>query len=57
MKTLLRCSRMVDPGRGIDGACDLLLDNGVFAQVGGDFDASGAKIVDVPPDWVVCPGY
>ena len=57
MKTLLRCSRMVDPGRGIDGACDLLIDNGVFAQVGGDFDVSGAKIVDVPPDWVVCPGF
>jgi|TARA_Y100001949_G_scaffold175594_1_gene185784 dihydroorotase len=48
---------MVDPGRGIDGACDLLIDNGVFAQVGGDFDVSGAKIVDVPPDWVVCPGF
>ena len=57
MKTLLRCSRMVDPGRGIDGAYDLLIDNGVFVQVGGDFDASGAKIVDVPPDWVVCPGF
>jgi dihydroorotase len=57
MKTLLRCSRLVDPGRGIDGACDLLIDNGVFAQVGGDFDVSGAKIVDVPPDWVVCPGF
>ena len=48
---------MVDPGRGIDGACDVLIDNGVFAQVGGDFDASGAKIVDVPLDWVVCPGF
>ena len=57
MKTLLRCSRMVDPERGIDGPCDLLIDNGVFAQVGGDFDAAGAKIVDVPPDWVVCPGF
>ena len=48
---------MVDPERGIDGPCDLLIDNGVFAQVGGDFDAAGAKIVDVPPDWVVCPGF
>ena len=48
---------MVDPERRIDGPCDLLIDNGVFAQVGGDFDAAGAKIVDVPPDWVVCPGF
>ena len=57
MKTLLKGGRLVDPRHGIDGTCDILIEDGRFSRVGRDLPVSGATIVEVPADWVVCPGF
>lgn len=57
MKTVLKGGRLVDPRHGIDGACDILIEDGRFSKVGRDLPANGATIVEVPADWIVCPGF
>jgi dihydroorotase len=57
MKRLLRGGRVVDPTQGIDGACDVLIDDGRIARVGQDLPADGAEVVDVAAGLVVCPGF
>lgn len=53
---LLRGGRVVDPARGVDGACDLLLQDGLVARAGRDLPVDGAEVIDVPDGLVVCPG-
>ena len=53
---LLKGGRVVDPGRSIDGACDLLLRGGVIEQAGRDLPVAGAAVVEIPAGFVVCPG-
>jgi dihydroorotase len=54
---LLKGGRVVDPANGRDGAFDLLIDGDRIARVGKDLQAAaGVKVVDVPPDLIVCPG-
>jgi dihydroorotase len=57
MKRLLRGGRVVDPTQGIDGACDVLIEDGRIARVGQDLPADGAEVVDVAAGLVVCPGF
>jgi dihydroorotase len=57
MKRLLKGGRVVDPRRGIDGPCDVLIDDGRIARVGRDLPADGAGVVEIPPSFVVCPGF
>jgi dihydroorotase len=57
MKRLLRGGRVVDPTQGIDGACDVLIEDGRIARVGQDLPADGAEVVDVAAGLVLCPGF
>jgi dihydroorotase len=56
MKRLLRGGQVVDPVNGIDGVCDVLIEDGRIARVGRDLPADGATVVEIPPGLVVCPG-
>ena len=57
MTTLFKGGRIVDPARGLDGAFDLLIADGVVARVDKDLPADGARVVSVPVGCVVCPGF
>jgi dihydroorotase len=57
MKRLLRGGRVVDPAHGRDGIFDILIDDGRIARVAKDVVADGAQVIDVPADFVVCPGF
>ena len=56
MKKLLKGGRVVDPVNGIDGAFDILIEDGVIAKVGRDLPVNGATVVEVPAGLVVVPG-
>ncbi|MCE2542155.1 MAG: dihydroorotase [Acidobacteria bacterium] len=53
---LLKGGRVVDPARGVDGECDLLLRDGVVAETGRDLPVDGARVIQIPDGLVVCPG-
>ena len=56
--TLLRRGHVVDPANERDGRADVLIAEGRIAAVGPDLDApEDARVVTVPEDWVVCPGF
>ncbi len=57
MRILIKNGRLVDPANGVDEVKDLLIDNGVIAEVGTnpDFDGIGIKIIDAE-GMVVAPG-
>jgi dihydroorotase len=55
VKLLIRKGRLIDPAQDLDEVCDLLLDGGVIAQVGGAVEAGGAEVIDAH-GLVVCPG-
>jgi len=59
MKRLLRGGRVVDPSQGIDGVCDLLIEDGRVAALGDAAAAAavGAAVVHVPAGAVICPGF
>ncbi|MCR4374339.1 MAG: dihydroorotase [Acidobacteria bacterium] len=53
---LLRGGRVVDPRAGRDGRFDIRIEDGKVAAVGTDLPAGGARVVQVPPDFVITPG-
>ena len=55
-RLLLRGGRVVDPANGRDGDVDVLIDDGRIARVGRGLPADGARVVEIPPGLVVCPG-
>ncbi|HJO39952.1 MAG: dihydroorotase [Vicinamibacterales bacterium] len=57
MQILLKGGRVVDPAAGQDGVADVLIEDEVVAQVGTDLPADGARVIYVPADCVVCPGF
>ena len=57
MKRLLKGGRVVDPGNGLDGAFDVLIDGGRIARVGRGLPVDGAEVVEIPAGLVVCPGF
>jgi len=57
MKTLLKGGRVVDPANGFDGVHDVLIDGERVARVGRDLPIDGATVIEIPPDFVVCPGF
>jgi dihydroorotase len=60
MKWLLRGARVVDPANGVDGRFEVLIDGDRVARVAPEVPAaerSGADVLDLQPDWVVCPGF
>ncbi len=57
MKRLLKGGRIVDPERGLDGAFDLLIEDGTVARLGSNLRAdSDTAIVQIPKGLVICPG-
>jgi len=53
---LLRGGRVVDPRAGRDGRFDIRIEDGKVAAIGTDLPAAGARVVQVPPDFVITPG-
>jgi len=53
---LVRGGRLVDPAAGRDGAFDLLLRDGVVAEVGAGLSAQGAEVLDAS-GLLVFPGF
>jgi dihydroorotase len=53
---LLRGGRVVDPTAGRDGRFDIRIEDGTVAAIGTDLPAGGARVVQVPPDFVITPG-
>ena len=57
MRTLLKGGRVVDPANGVNGVCDVSIEAAVIGQVGRDLPVEGARVIDVPAGWVICPGF
>jgi dihydroorotase len=55
-KLLLRNGRVIDPASNRDEIADLLLSDGVVAEVGRNLDRPGAEVFDAT-DMVVAPGF
>ena len=55
-KLLLRNGRVIDPACNRDEVADVLLTDGVVADVGRDLDRTGAEVFDAT-DMVVAPGF
>jgi dihydroorotase len=56
MRLLLKNGHVVDPAAGRNGRMDVLIDGETIARVGTDIPADGARVVEVPAGFVVCPG-
>jgi dihydroorotase len=56
MKLLLKGGRVVDPANGVDGAFDVLIENGAIARLGRDLPVDGADVYEVPRGAIVAPG-
>jgi dihydroorotase len=60
MKRLLEGARVVDPANGVDGRFDVLIDGDRVARVAREVspaERSGAEVLELKPDWIVCPGF
>src|SRR4051812_35193222 len=55
-KLLLKGGRVIDPSRRMDARLDVLLVDGVVAEVGARLPSSGAVVRDCT-GLVVCPGF
>jgi dihydroorotase len=56
MKVLVKAGHVVDPAAGVNGVRDVLIEDGRIARVEASIEANGARVIDVPRDWIVCPG-
>jgi dihydroorotase len=57
MRILLRNGRVLDPARGVDGALDVLIEDGKIARIGAGLPAeAGAEVHDLS-GLVVAPGF
>ena len=54
---VLRGGRVVDPAAGIDGTYDLLISEGMVKRVEPNLALEGQRVVDVPSDLILCPGF
>jgi dihydroorotase len=55
VKTLIKGGRVIDPSQGIDAVVDVLVEDGLVADVGTSVEASGAEVIEAS-GLVVCPG-
>lgn len=53
---VLKNGRVVDPKGGHDGHFDIRIENGRIAAIGKDLPVDGARVVEVPKDFVITPG-
>jgi dihydroorotase len=56
MRFLLKDGTLIDPAAGVNGARDLLIENGRVARVGQDLPAEGGRVLEVPRGTVIVPG-
>jgi len=54
---LLKGGRILDPSQGVDGTSDVRIKSGVIEQVEQDLPVQDSSVIDVPSDFVVCPGF
>ncbi|MBI4476800.1 MAG: dihydroorotase [Acidobacteria bacterium] len=60
MRRLLKGGRVIDPAQALDGAFDVLIEDGRIAQVARDLPVNGRsdlEVIDVPAGCVVAPGF
>jgi len=60
MRLLLRGARVIDPASGVDGARDILIEDGRIALVDVAIppgETGHTAVVDLGPSLVVCPGF
>ena len=60
MRLLLKGARVIDPASGVDGALDVLIEDGRIAQVDRDIpppETGHTRVVELGPSLVVCPGF
>jgi dihydroorotase len=53
---VLKGGRVVDPKAGRDGHFDIRIEHGQVAAIGKDLPVDGARVIDVPADFVITPG-
>lgn len=56
MKLLIKGGRVIDPANDIDGVMDILIEDGIIAEVQADIKDDAASVIDAA-DKVVCPGF
>jgi dihydroorotase len=56
MKLLIKGGVVVDPASGVNGVRDVLIENGCITRVDPSLPANGARVIEVPRGWIVCPG-
>lgn len=57
MRILIKNGHVIDPANGIDEVCDILVDNGIIAEVGKDAYLDGVELSVIDADgMVVAPG-
>jgi dihydroorotase len=56
MRWLLKGGTVIDPAAGVNGARDVLVEDGRIVRVGADLPADGARVLEVPRGTVVVPG-
>ena len=54
-KLLIKGGQVIDPASGVDGRFDILVENGVVAEVGENLESVGAQVIDAS-GCVVMPG-
>ena len=60
MRLLLRGARVIDPASGVDGARDILIEDGRIALVDVSIapsETGHTTVVDLGPSLVICPGF
>jgi dihydroorotase len=55
MRILVKNGRTIDPGNGLDGVCDILIEEGKFAKITKDIKASAEVVIDARSK-IVMPG-
>ena len=55
-RLLLKAGRVVDPARGVDDVLDVLIEDGVIAQIDSRLSAKGVEVVDLE-EKIVAPGF
>ena len=56
MSLLIKNGRVVNPAKGQNEIADVLVDNGVIAQIGQGLEAPGAEVFDAT-GLIVAPGF
>jgi dihydroorotase len=56
MKLLIKNGTIIDPSQGMDQAANLLIENGVVSEIGGDLSSDDAEIFEAT-GLIVAPGF